>query len=365
MLTGHISVEEMPGDLYAEEELMLGALSKCKKLGSKRKEKKIDEVVEVGQRWGLAGRLLLVPAAPDSPPSLGCRAVELDGFRLTLYQPGGVMGCLYRVEDVIDRRRSRFQDIMVVRLKGFGKALVLDGLIQSAEADEYIYHEALVHPAMLLHPSPRRVLILGGGEGATLREVLRHPTVEEAVMVDIDEEVVRVSRELLPEWHQGAFEDPRARVVIMDGFEYVKRAVAEGKKFDVVVMDLTDPYGSEVAKSLYTVDAFKLIKQALSGDGVLSVQAGSSTFFPEAFKTVRESVAAVFRYVVEYGAWVPSFAYVNSFLLASDAHDPRGVSAGEIDGRIRERGLRLRYLISGSRYVMLLELGSSSPRLKD
>ena len=270
--------------------------------------------------------------------------MELEGFRLTLYQPGGPMGVLYPVEEVLLKTRSRFQEVMIVRLKGFGKTLVLDGLIQSSEADEYIYHEALVHPAMLLHPGPRRVLILGGGEGATLREVLRHPSVEEAVMVDIDDVVVDVARRYLHEWHQGAFDDSRSRVVIMDGFRYVREAVERGERFDVVVMDLTDPYGSEVAAQLYTREAFSLVKRVMGSDGVLVVQAGSSTLFYDAFRMVMDNVAAVFKYAREYDVWVPSFSYMNSFVIASDVYDFAKLSVDDAEDRIRERGLKLRFL---------------------
>ncbi len=270
--------------------------------------------------------------------------MELGSFRLSLYQPGGPMGVLYAVEEVLLKTRSRFQEIMIVRLKTFGKTLVLDGLIQSSEADEYIYHEALVHPAMLLHPSPRRVLILGGGEGATLREALKHPSVEEAVMVDIDEMVVELSKKYLPEWHRGAFDDPRARVVIMDGFKYVKEAADKGEKFDVVIMDLTDPYGSEIAAQLYTREAFQLVKNAMNSDGVLVVQAGSSTLFWDAFNMVMEAVKPAFKHAVEYDAWVPSFSYLNSFIIASDVYDPLSLRAEEAEKRIRERSLKLRFL---------------------
>ncbi len=270
--------------------------------------------------------------------------MELGSFRLSLYQPGGPMGVLYSVEEVLLKTRSRFQEIMIVRLNTFGKTLVLDGLIQSSEADEYIYHEALVHPAMLLHPSPRRVLILGGGEGATLREALKHPSVEEAVMVDIDEMVVELSKKYLPEWHRGAFDDPRARVVIMDGFKYVKEAADKGEKFDVVIMDLTDPYGSEIAAQLYTKEAFQLVKNAMNSDGVLVVQAGSSTLFWDAFNMVMEAVKPAFKHAAEYDVWVPSFSYLNSFIIASDVYDPLSLRAEEAEKRIRGRSLKLRFL---------------------
>jgi spermidine synthase len=117
---------------------------------------------------------------------------------------------LLRVKSVLHSSRSAYQQIDVLETEAFGRCLILDGRVQSAEADEFIYHEALVHPAMVTHPDPRQVLILGGGEGATLREVLRHRTVERAVVVEIDPQVIEISRRYLPEWSDGAFDDPRA-----------------------------------------------------------------------------------------------------------------------------------------------------------
>ncbi|OWJ54207.1 spermidine synthase [Pyrodictium delaneyi] len=279
--------------------------------------------------------------------------MELGTFRLSLYQPGGPMGTIYSVEDVLYHSKSKYQDIMIAILKGFGKTLILDGLIQSTESDEYIYHEALVHPAMILHPEPRRVLILGGGEGATLRDVLRHNTVERAVMVDIDGEVVEVSKKLLPEWHQGAFEDPRAEVMIMDGFEYVRKAAEKGEKFDVIIMDLTDPYGSEIAAQLYSKDAFELIKKVLDDKGVIVTQAGCSTLFPEAFKKVYNAMNSVFKFVKEYAVWVPSFAYTNSFIIASDVFRVEDLSIEEVDNRLQKRSVKTRFY-NGLRHIAMI-----------
>ncbi len=273
-----------------------------------------------------------------------------------LAQPGDTaVTVLYVVDEVLYHGRSRYQEIAVVRLRQFGKALVLDGLIQSTEADEYVYHEALVHPALVAHPNPRRVLILGGGEGATLREALKHGTVSEAVMVDIDELVVEVARRYLPEWHQGAFDDPRARVVIADGMEYVERAAERGERFDVVVMDLTDPYGSEIAHKLYSREAFGKIKSILSPGGIVVTQAGNSYFFPKAYEAVLGSISSVFREVCEYGVWVPSFLYTNNFIAASDEVNPCRLSAEEVDRRLRERGVRTR-MYSGRTHVSMVNM---------
>ncbi|ABM79935.1 polyamine aminopropyltransferase [Hyperthermus butylicus] len=282
--------------------------------------------------------------------------MELGMFRLNIYQPGGPIGALYPVEKILYHGRSQYQEIMILVLRGFGKTLVLDGLIQSTESDEHIYHETLVHPAMTVHPNPRRVLILGGGEGATLREVLKHNTVEKAVMVDIDGEVVRVAREYLPEWHQGAFDDPRAQVVIMDGFEYIKEAARRGEDFDVIIMDLTDPFGPKIAAKLYTKEAIGLVKSVLRSDGILVTQAGCAALFPEAFEKVYGSVKSLFAHAEEYGVWVPSFMYVNSFVFASDKYRLTDLSMEEVDRRLRERGVETRFY-SGLRHYTLIGLG--------
>src|SRR4051794_12198639 len=157
----------------------------------------------------------------------------------------------YEVTRVLAQATTAFQDVEIAETRAFGRALFLDGQPQSAVADEYVYHEALVHPALVSHPDPKRVLIAGGGEGATLREVLRHPGVERAVMVDIDGELVDLCREHLAEMHHGAFDDPRADVVIGDALAYLRE---HDERFDAVVIDLTDPSEEGPIGELYGED---------------------------------------------------------------------------------------------------------------
>ncbi|MEZ0393759.1 MAG: methyltransferase [Desulfurococcaceae archaeon] len=265
---------------------------------------------------------------------------------------------VHAVRRVLAFERSPYQEIAVVELEGFGKALVIDNFIQSSQLDEYLYHELLVHPAMVLHDNPRRVLILGGGEGAALREVLKHPSVEEAVMVDIDARVVELSKEHLPEIHAGSFNDPRARVLIMDGYEYVMRS--QPNSFDVIVMDLTDPYAGEPAQRLYTPEFMAAAKRLLRGGGVLVTQAGNSLLYHRDYLRVRSAVASAFKHYVEYWTWVPSFSIGVNFILASDHRDPSRLSAEEFDARLRERGVRTKY-INGRRYAGLVLLGPLEP----
>lgn len=248
-----------------------------------------------------------------------------------------------RMERVIASGRTKYQDYFLFETKGFGKVLVLDKDVQSTERDEYVYHETLVHPAMLSHPEPRTVLIVGGGEGATLREVLKHPTVERAVMVDIDGELVEVAKRHMPEWHQGAFEDSRTVLIIDDARAYLERTQ---DTYDVIIIDLTDPVGEDnPARLLYTVEFYRLVKAHLNPGGIMGMQAGMIMLthhrvHPVVHRTVREA----FRYVRSYKNHIPGFFLNFGFLLASDAFDPAAFSEGVIEARIRERQLALRHL---------------------
>lgn len=248
---------------------------------------------------------------------------------------------LTSVKRVVLTARTKYQEVQIVEFHDFGRGLVLDGYIQSTEVDEHVYHESLVQPAMTTHPNPRKVLIVGGGEGATLREVLKHNTVEEAVMVDIDGELVEFSKKYLDFMHKGSFSDPRSRVVIEDGFEYIEEAPKH--YFDVVINDLTDPYGPEVGRRLYSAEYYAKVKKTMKSDGVLVTQAGSSFFFPESYRDVVESLKSVFRVVREYWVWIPSFGYACNYLIASDVHDPLQVSAERVDETLRSRGVVNKY----------------------
>lgn len=277
---------------------------------------------------------------------------------LVIVEPAGkYMKLLFKVNRVLALDKSPYQEVVFAEIDGFGKALLLDKFIQSTEKDEYFYHELLVHPAMALHPSPERVLILGGGEGATLREVLKHGTVKEAVMVDIDPVVVEFSKRYLEHLHQGSFYDSRARIHVMDGLEYIRRAPS--RYFDVVIMDLTDPYASEIAKPLYSKEAFLEVKRILKRPGVMATQAGSSYFYPNEYKYVLENIRAVFNYTSEYWFWVPSFGLNVNFIVASDRMRLEEI-VNSFDEILRARGVTTRF-INGRVLDGLLRIGVIYP----
>ena len=244
---------------------------------------------------------------------------------------------LHRIEEILYTGQTRYQSVKILRTGSFGKCLVLDDKIQSSEADEFIYHEALVQPAMITHPCPETVFIAGGGEGATLREVLSHKTVKRAVMIDIDEEVIALCKEYLPDHSQGAFEDSRTELHHVDARDYLAKS---GDKFDIIIIDLPDPIEEGPAYLLYTREFYEIVRDRLTDNGIISVQAGSASLTELLNLTaVNNTLKSVFPIVCAYKADIPCFGGVWGFCLASPNLDPALLSPDEIDDRISARAL--------------------------
>jgi len=185
-----------------------------------------------------------------------------------------VEGFHYRFDGpLLHEERSAFQLVQVYDNPAFGRVLVLDGLVQTSERDEFTYHEMLVHTPMTLHPDPRRVLVIGGGDGGTLRHVLMHPSVERAVMVEIDPAVTEVCRKLMPSIGGGCWDDARAEVLFADGIAYTRDTT---ERFDVIIIDSSDPVGP--GEGLFTPAFYADARNALADGGVLCAQAGGVVF---------------------------------------------------------------------------------------
>ena len=239
------------------------------------------------------------------------------------------------IVDILYSGRSEYQEIVVAELCNVGKALILDGKIQSSANDEWIYHESLVHPVMLAHPNPERVLVLGGGEGATLREVYKHKTVKKAVMVDLDKQVIEVSKKYLPEWHQGSFDDPRTELVIMDGRKYLEEV--EPNSFDVIILDLVDPTEGAPAAKLYTKEFYELVRKALKDDGIMVTQATSTSYTLDLFTVIYRTVKEVFPKAGGYHSFVQAFDSTWGFVWGSLGPDPSALTPQQVDELITER----------------------------
>ncbi len=226
--------------------------------------------------------------------------------------------------------QTKFPSIEIAKSPKYSKMLILDGKIQSTALDEHIYHETLVHPAMLLHPDPRRILILGGGEGAALREVLRYRMVEEVVMVDLDEEVVNLCRKHFPEWSLSAFEDPRTTLVCEDACLFLQRPVGV---FDVIIQDITDPVTVDFTEAYY-----QEIREQLAPGGILAMQALEFSLADFAgHLRVRQEVGKVFPSLLSYRAYIPSFRADWGFLVARAEEETSPLSFGSLAARFSER----------------------------
>ncbi len=249
---------------------------------------------------------------------------------------------LHSIEEMLYSSQTKFQSIEVIRTGSFGKCLMLDGKVQSSEVDEFIYHEALVQPAMLTHPHPETVFIAGGGEGATLREILSHNTVKRAVMIDIDEEVIATCKKFLPNHSQGAFEDKRTELHHVDARDYLAKC---GEVFDIIIIDLPEPIEEGPAYLLYTQEFYQLVRERLTANGIISVQSGSASLNELLnFSSVYNTLKSVFPIVCPYQTDVPSFGGPWGFCLASQTLNPLQFSSAEIDSKISARGLdRLKF----------------------
>ena len=224
----------------------------------------------------------------------------------------------YAVNKVLYHTKSPYQEILVFENPFFGKVLVLDGVVQLTEKDEFIYHEMLAHVPLMAHPEPKKVLIIGGGDGGTLREVLKHKTVEEAVLVDIDKEVIETSKKFFPTLSK-AFDDPRAIVVNEDGFKYLQDYENE---FDVIIVDSTDPVG--YAYALTTEEFFKMVFRALKEGGIYVGQSESIHYHLDIVRKFQNNLKAVFPIVDLYTAVIPTYAgYWWTFSIASKKYNVR------------------------------------------
>jgi spermidine synthase len=245
---------------------------------------------------------------------------------------------LHRLGEELYAGRTKYQSVRVIRSGGLGICLVLDGKIQSCERDEFIYHEALVHPVMITHPGPEKVFIAGGGEGAALREVLAHQSVKRAVMVDIDGEVTALSRKFLPGLSRGAFEDKRTELHHADARDFLAKT---REKFDIIIIDLPDPIEKGPAYRLFTREFYRIVLERLTKNGLIAVQAGSASLTDLLNLTaVNHTLQSVFPVVAACVIHVPSYGGPWGLCIASRRPDPSRLSPAEVDKRIAARSLR-------------------------
>jgi len=242
--------------------------------------------------------------------------------------------------ELLHAEDSPFQHIEIYEHPTFGRTLVLDGAVQTSERDEFMYHEMLVHVPLLCHLQPQRVLVIGGGDGGTLRRVLEHSTVTDVVMVEIDERVTALSREFMPSIARDAFGDPRATVLFEDGNAYVH---AEGEPFDAIIVDSSDPIGPGVV--LFETPFYARCLERLNPRGVFAAQVGSPIYFQDevrmAFNNARKAFPEV-RLYFGHVATYPGVAW--AYMLCARRLDVDGAEAG---ARGADRKISARYWSPG------------------
>ena len=257
------------------------------------------------------------------------------------------LNVMLKVREVFYSGSTAYQKVEVIDSALFGRSLVLDGKTQSTERDEHIYHETLVHPAMLCHPDPKQVFIGGGGEGGTLREVLCHNSVEMATMVDLDSEVVALCRQYLPNHHLGSFDDPRTNLIHEDARAYLQNTP---DLYDVIILDLVDPLEGGTAALLYTQEFYALAKARLNSGGVLVTQSGPAGLlsFKECFTTIFNTLGTLFDHIKAVQVHVPAFQTLWGFTIVSDTAFPE-VSEDDAELELARRlSKKLKYLDGAS-----------------
>ena len=246
----------------------------------------------------------------------------------------------FEVSRVVHRDRSEFQDLVIFENPRFGRVLALDGVIQTTEKDESCYHEMLTHVPLFAHGSARRVLIVGGGDGGVLREVLRHKGVRSATLVELDRSVIDACLEHMPTLSAGAFDDARTEVVIVDGVKYMAESSAQ--TFDVILIDSTDPIGP--GEVLFTESFYEDCKRCLAPGGILVTQNGVPFFQPDEVTTTYQRLTPLFADVSFYFTVVPT--YVGGFMAlgwATDDASLREVSVQDLWARFEAAGFSSDY----------------------
>lgn len=227
------------------------------------------------------------------------------------------LGFSCKITRTLHTEQTEYQDLAVIDTLQFGKMLVLDGMVMTTEADEFVYHEMITHIALNTHPNPKRVLVVGGGDGGVIREILKHPTVQEAVLAEIDKRVVEISQEYLP-GIAGSLTNGRVTLAIGDGVAHVRQ---HKNQYDVIIIDSTEPIGPAVG--LFSREFYQDVYQALTADGIMVAQSESPFVNQDVIKMIHTNLKGVFPIKYLYTASIPTYpSGLWSFTLASKEYDP-------------------------------------------
>ncbi|PTQ74172.1 polyamine aminopropyltransferase [Pseudomonas sp. GV071] len=260
----------------------------------------------------------------------------MSDYQETLYAGYGQR---VQIDELLYEGHTDQQHLVIFRNALLGRVMALDGVVQTTEADEFIYHEMLAHVPILAHGAVRRVLVIGVGDGGILREIVRHAGIEEIVAVEIDASVIELCRTHLPLHSAGALDDPRVRLVIADGLDFVANSA---ERFDLIISDSTDPIGP--AASLFSREFYRNCQRCLNADGVLATQNGVPFLQPLELTDTAQRLAATFSDWGFFHAAVPTYIGGSmSFGWASNSAKARQTELATLQQRFKDSGLRTRY----------------------
>jgi spermidine synthase len=250
-----------------------------------------------------------------------------------------------------EKFRSPHQAIEVHETAQFGKLFRLDGHFMTSERDEFFYHENLVHVAAITHPQPASALIVGGGDGGSAEELLKHPSLKSVTLCEIDLAVVDIARKYLQRVHNGALDDPRLTLKFEDGFAFVRSAT---EQYDLIVLDLTDAGGPSAA--LYTQDFYRACAARMKPTGAMTLHIGSPVAHPERVRETLARLRGAFAVVTPYLTSVPLYGGLWMMACCSASLDPKGMSILDVDRRIAQRGIRSLQYYNGDMHRAALAL---------
>ncbi len=243
-------------------------------------------------------------------------------------------GYFYTVKGTLVRQQTPYQTLEIIETEEFGKVMLLDRITQVVEKNDWLYHEPMVHPALTAHPDPKRVCVIGGGDGGVMREVLKHGP-ERAIQCDLDKAVMDACEAHLPEINQGVFRHPAVACVIGDGRQYIEET---DETFDVVIMDMTDPFGP--SRRLYTREFYAAVKQTLRGeDGLFVMHCESPISRPLTYQQILKTLDGVWAHQTIFYVYVQMYATLWAVVVNGDTDAVATITADEIERRLAARGI--------------------------
>jgi len=243
-------------------------------------------------------------------------------------------GFYIRATRQVGEWQTRHHRLAIYDTPHYGRVFRLDGRNLSSEREEFVYHENLIHPALAAHTAPRKVLIVGGGDGGSAEEALKHPSVDQVTLCEADAELIALAREHFFAVHRGAFDNPKLRVLAGDGMKFVRET---HERFDLIALDLADP--AAAAQAFYSAEFFQQCRTALAPGGALVLNIGAPVARPERVAELAQRLNGIFRIVRPYTMYIPVFGAQWTMAVCSDKLDPKSLTADEIDRRIEQRRL--------------------------